>query len=245
MAKILKATVGILFSERMFRFTSLTGALTDELLALRGRGINADSFQTIGRDPHNSNLNLYNEESGIYLNITIESITYTRDLYDSDSRFEFDNFYSEFQAIWQTVDSILKFPTIRRIGFVTEQRFHTGSTSNKTLLNNLTTLKSNGFPAKFHLTFDDRINVGHGGLPDPTKDDFINIIRTFYDSSIDAQNAEADAINANLDVQRYFTPAHKGKPFDEIKKLKKEYDKAAQSFNNDLTRFGIDNAKTA
>lgn len=204
MVNIKKATVGVLFSERMFRLTSMSGALTDELLALRGKTINTQSFVNIGRDPHNSILSLYNEEAGIYLKITLESFTYTSDLYMSGEDFKFDCFFNEFEAIWRAADTILKFPSIRRIGFVTEQRFLVGNKSNNLLMEKLTTLKPSGFPAKFNLSFEDRTDVGHGGLPDPTKDDFINIIRTYYDSSIDDSHGEANAINANLDVQRYY-----------------------------------------
>ena len=245
MAKISKATVGILFSERMFRLSSLSGVLTDDLLALRGKTIAPDSFETIGRDVHNFNLRLYNEAAGSYLNISVESITYTRDLYDSEAHFDFDAFLDDFKAIWDAFDARLKVPGIKRIGFVTEQRFQAGNNSNKLLVDSLTTLKTNGFPAKFHLSFEDRKNVGVGGLPDPTKDDFLNIIRTYYDSLIDVEHPEADSINANLDIQRYYSPIIKAKPFDEIIKLKKEYDKAALKFIGDLNKLGISDVKAA
>lgn len=245
MAMIQKATVGILFSERMFRLSSLSGVLTDDLLALRGKIIDSDSFETIGRDPHNFNLRLYNEDAGVFLNITLESIVFTRDLYNSADHFDFDTFLDEFQAIWRAFDTRLKVPGIRRIGFVTEQRFQAGSNSNQLLVDRLTTLKFTGFPAKFHLSFEDRKNVGIGGLPDPTKDDFINVIRTYYDSLLDVEHPEADSINANLDVQRYYSPFFKGNPFDEIRKLKNEYDKAALKFIGDLNGFGIRDVKAA
>lgn len=245
MAKISKATVGVVFAERMFRLSSLSGVLTDDLLALRGKTIASDSFETIGRDAHNFNLRLYNEAVGSYLNINLESITYTRDLYDSAAHFNFDAFLDDFKAIWHAFDTLLNVPGIKRIGFVTEQRFQIGNNSNQLLVDSLTTLKTNGFPAKFHLTFEDRINVGTGGLPDPTKGDFVNIIRTYYDSLLDSEHPEADSINANLDVQRYYSPILKAKPFNEISKLKKEYDKAASKFIGDLNRFGISDVKAA
>jgi hypothetical protein len=247
MAKLLKATVGILFTERMFRLSSLSGELIDDLLSLRGKIIDSDDFQTFERDTHNTNLRLFNERSGKYLNINLESITLTHDLYDSEANFKFDTFIAEFEAIWSAVDTRLKLPNIRRIGFVTEQRFHTGSNSNQLLVDKLTTLKTSGFPAKFHLAFEDRLNVGIGGLPDPTKDDFINVIRAYYDSSIDIEHPEEDSINANLDVQRYYSPALKSKgfPVDEVRKLKRKYDEAESKFNSELTRFGISNAKSA
>lgn len=245
MQKILKATVGVVFSERMFRLTTLSGALTDELLALRGKAIGSGSFKTVGKDSHNSNLRLYNDDEGVFLTINLESITFTRDLYDSESHFDFKSFLNEFRVIWDSANSLLQFPSIRRIGFVTEQRMQAGSDSNKVLVEKLTTLKFAGFPAKFHLTFEDRINVGHGGLPDPTKDDFINIIRAYYDSALDTEHPIPDAINANLDVQRYYSPHLKAKPFDEIINLKKEYDKAAVKFNAELTGLGMSYAKAA
>ncbi|MGB8410942.1 MAG: hypothetical protein WCE58_13665 [Gallionella sp.] len=245
MAKINKATVGILFSEKMFRITSVFGSLTDDLLALSAKGIIADTFKTIGRDVHNSQLQLYNKETGVYFSIDLENITYTKDLYDSEANYDFAGHLAEFEALWKVMDSRLKFPSIRRIGYVTEQRVHAGETSNKLLVEKLSRIKPLGFTAKFLMTFEDRINVGYGGLPDPTKDDFINIIRAYYDSAIDAQHPEVDSINANLDVQRYYNPYLKGEPFADIKKLKKEYDKVALKFNDDLTMFGTDNAKAA
>lgn len=239
MAKILKATIGVLFTERIFRLSTHAGALTDDLLSLRGKKVDLDSFESIGRDPLNNSLRLYNEEAGIYLAINLESITFTYDLYDLDADFNFDNFFAKFQAIWETFDARIKAPDIRRIGYVTEQRFKLGSDPSGLLVEKLTTLKSEGFPAKFNLTFEDRKNVGHGGLPDPTKDDFINIIRSFYESSVDIEHPEECSINANLDVQRYFAPALKGSPLSEIKKLKNEYEKAALKFTIDISKLGI------
>lgn len=194
MAKILKATVGISFSERMFRVSTQAGALTDDLLALRGKQLELDSFDAVGRDSTGSSLRLHNKESGMYLVINLDSITFTYDLYDKDTDFKFDTFLAWFKAIWETFDARIKAPPIRRIGFVTEQRFYAGSDSNKILVDRLTTIKPVGFPAKFHLTFEDRKDVGHGGLLDPTKDDFINIIRSFYDGSMDIDHPEDESI---------------------------------------------------
>ncbi|MBA4382555.1 MAG: hypothetical protein C0406_08325 [Sideroxydans sp.] len=181
----------------------------------------------------------------MYLVINLDSITFTYDLYELNADFKFDTFLAWFKAIWETFDARIKAPSIRRIGFVTEQRFYAGSESNKILVNSLTTVKPMGFPAKFHLTFEDRKDVGHGGLLDPTKDDFINIIRSFYDGSMDRDHPEDESINANLDVQRYFSPALKGAPFDAIKQLKAEYDKAAVKFGIEVDKLGIGDGKAA
>lgn len=245
MAKISKATIGILFAERMFRLSSLSGALTDDLLALRGKSIATDCFENIGRDMQNFNLSLYNADVGNYLNITLEGITFTHDLYDSSNPFNFETLLDDFKAIWQAFDNRLKVPSIKRIGFVTEERFQAGSNSNKLLVSKLTKLNFNGFPAKFNLSFEDRKNVGHGGLPDPTKDDFINVIRTYYDSELDVSHPAPDSVNANLDVQRYYSPLFKGTPFEEIRKLKKEHEKAALKFNIDLNGVVLDDVKAA
>jgi uncharacterized protein (TIGR04255 family) len=245
MAKILKASIGIMFTERIFRLSTQAGVLIDDLLTLRGKKLDIDSFESVSRDPLSNNLRLFNEDSGIYLSINLDSITFTYDLYDLDSHFNFDDFITKFKAIWETFDARIDAPDIRRIGFVTEQRFNVKNGSSRLLVDKLTTLNSEGFPAKFNLAFEDRKNVGHGGLLDPTKDDFINIIRSFYDSSIDTEHPEEGAINANLDIQRYFTPALKKAPFDEIKKLKAEYDKVAVKFGNEVDKLGINYGKAA
>ena len=250
MANILKATLGISFSERMFRLSSLSGSIVDELLSQRRKKIRSDSFEKISRVDNQSNyyLRLFNKASGIALAVDFDGVTYTHDLYDLNSHFEYNNFFKEFKAIWKILDSRLNFPDIRRIGYVTEQRFNTGNKdSNKVLIDRLTTFKLEGFPAKFNLTYQDRKNAGHGGLPDIRKDDFINIIYSYYDSSSDGEHPDEDSLslNANLDVQRYYSPFCKGTPFDEIKKLKKEYDDAALRFNQDLSNLGINDVKAA
>lgn len=245
MPKILKATLGVAFLKPMFRLSTLSGQLADDLLKLRGHAIPAGDFDSIARDQQNTTLSLYNANSSVLFNISQADATYTFDLYDSDGIFSFEKLFVQFQAIWNTADATLKFPAIRRIGFVTEQRLSTGVKSNDLLMDRLTTIKPNGFPARFHLTYDERLNSGHGGLPDPTKDDFINVIRTYYDSALDGQHSEPDAINANLDVQRYYTPPLTGSPFEEIKRLKIEYDKAAVKFNSDLEKMDSSYAKAA
>ncbi len=243
MPKILKATLGIAFSSPMFRLSTYSGQLADELLKLRGKSVPDEYFATVGRDQQNSTLSLFSNDKGVFFNISQADITYTHDLYSSEEDFSFDAFFKQLQAIWTTTNNILKLPTITRIGYVTEQRYILGSKSNNLLIEKLTSLKPNGFPARFLLTYDERFNAGHGGLPDPTKDDFINIIRSYYDSSLDIHHPEQNAINANLDVQRYFSPHFSGTPFDEIMKLMKEYEKAAANFSSDWEQMGTNYAK--
>lgn len=246
MNHIKKATVGIVLSERIFRLSTQAGALTDDLLALRGKKIDLDSFESVLWEPRSNTLRLFNDEAGIYLLANLEGITFTYDLYNlEEATFQFDDFIAKFQSIWDVFNARIKASAIRRIGFVTEQRFEAGKNSSKLLVEKLTTIQSDGFPAKFNLSFEDRKNVGVGGLPDPTKDDFINIIRSYYDSLLDKEHPEDDCINANLDVQRYYNPALKGSPFDGIKKLKIEYDKAALKFAIDIKKLGINNGKAA
>lgn len=245
MSKIQKATIGIAFSTNMYRLSTLSGQLADELLKLRGNSIPNEYFANIGRgDLQNVSLSLFNKEIGVHFGITQTEISYTFDFYNSENIFSFEKFINQFEAIWNTSNSVLKFPLIRRIGFVTEQRIYAGSKSNNILLDNLTTMKPNGFPARFQLTYDDRINTGKSGLPDYTKDDFINIIRSYYDSLLDVNHPEPDHINGNLDVQRYYAPNLSGTPIEEIRKLKSHYDKASIEFVSHLEQLESKHAKT-
>lgn len=153
---------------------------------------------------------------------------------------DFNKFLDTFGQIWAVCDSRLKCGAIRRIGYVTEHQFEKKDAS-AFWLNHLTTLKSQGFPAKFNLSFEDRKNTGKGGLPDPSNDDFINVIYNYYDSDLDTDHPEHNFVNANLDVQRYFSPPLRGNPLAEIKKLKGEYDNNYKKFSEHLISLGLKN----
>ncbi|MBI4998170.1 MAG: hypothetical protein HZC22_15015 [Rhodocyclales bacterium] len=245
MARILKATIGIRFSERMFRLSTHAGALIDNLLALRGKPLDSGDFETIGRDAHDMNIKVYSETAGKYLHIDLENVTYTVDLYDKGENFSFDTFLDNFSAIWNVINETLHCREIRRVGLVTERRFLKGNEPNRFLLDHLTTFKFDGFPAKFNLSFEVRKNTGPGGLPDPTKDDFINYLYFFYDSILDIEHSEPGAININLDVQRYFSPSLRDGPIAALRKLKAEYDKADQDLLARIKPFGLADGKPA
>jgi hypothetical protein len=241
MMKVQKATVGIRFSERIFRISTLSGNLIDDVFSLRRGPLTNDHFAAVGRDRQGNGFTMSNEEYGNYLTVDIENVTYTQDLYDSDRDFDFEKFFHEFGAIWAALDSQLQAPHIRRIGYVCEHRIEDANAS-QSLLKALTPHgNGQGYPAKFNLSFEVRKNTGHGGLPDPIKDDFLNLIYGYYDSSLDTSHAQDGAFNANLDVQRYYSPALKDKVLDEFRKVKGEYDKAAKQFFADLRKQGLAN----
>ena len=245
MKDVRKATIGIAFADRIFRISSVAGSLIDELLKLRGKELPAEYFSTVARDPYDNSITIYGQAEGAYFNVSQDSIAYTYDLYESKKILNYATFVKEFESIWKTTHSVLQLPAIRRIGFVTEQRVYAGKMSNNMLLERFTGFKPSGFPARVSLSFDERFNTGHGGLPDPTKDDFDNFIRTYDDSALDVQHPVSDAINGNLDVQRYYSPAFVGQPVQEIAALKERYDKIVTEFNIDLEALSQKHEKAA
>lgn len=240
MPKTQKATIGIRPLRKIFRVSSLHGQIADTILAAQGtKPLLDDHFLEVGRANADRTLRMTNEDRGYYLTLDTENVVYTHDLYGKGS-FDFDQFLSEFSCLWGIVNEVMKIREIRRIGYVVEYRFPLSNPSD-TLLKKLTNLSEQGYKDKFQLRFETRMPIGKGGLPDPTKDDFINIIREYYDSSIDGDHATDGAFNANIDVQRYFAPALTGNIPDKIRELKHAHDKATTSFIDQLKKSGLTN----
>lgn len=244
MAPIYKATVGIRFSQRMFRISSMTGVLADALLDLRGtKHFPEDHFTSIYREANDNLLKLSNESSGVSFTVDVENLTYTHDCYETGKKFDYAEFLAEIRIIWKVVNEALSIPPVRRIGFVVEHRFPVKEEPSHLLQGTLTPFKVDGFSGRFNLGFESRKPTGYGGLPDPKKDDFYNHIHSYYDSLLDANHPISEHFNANLDVQRYYSPAFKGDVIVEFENVKKEFDKASVSFLDELKKLGLIHAQ--
>jgi len=120
--------------------------------------------------------------------------------------------------------------------FVAEYRF---AATSEHLLTNLTKMKAGGHIDKFQMSFETRHQTGKGGLPDPTKDDFFNVIRQIYDSAMDLDHATRGFVNANLDVQHYYAPALTSEIPRAALGLQQEFDKRCTAFLRGVACFGV------
>jgi len=81
--------------------------------------------------------------------------------------------------------------------------------------------------------------TGKSGLPDIAKDAFINVIHHFYDSELDTDHPNPRHINANLDVQKYFSPLYNGNLFDEVAPLYKLFQKEQTALDDHIKERGL------
>ena len=169
---------------------------------------------------------------------------FSEDFYEDGRHFSYDTFLREFQLIWEAVQPILKIRDIRRIGFYAEHRFEAKAHPSVQLFEAITKLPRSPIVDKFSMQFEVRKPTGKGGLPDPVKDDFYNYITSIYDSSIDTEHPEVGFFNANLDVQRYYSPALNGDVPGAARAIAQEYQKAEPSFFEHLESLGLKHAKT-
>ena len=169
--------------------------------------------------------------------ITHDDLTFTRDLYENEKLFRFEDFAKEFRAIWDIVNSILKVRNIRRIGYVVEHRFSIKEPSNH-IFPKIIKLTKDGQIDNFVLTYESR-TFAEGEKPDIEKANFVNEICSIYDSVKDVEHPEKGFLNVNIDVQRYFAPAYNGKVSDELLKLyNKDFVPANKTYFEQLKKLG-------
>lgn len=241
MLNIVKFAIGVKPPQNMFRVSSLSGSITDEVLLTRGKNhISDDYYDEVLRKPEPSFTRLRNTKTGNSLHIDMEQIIFMKDLCNSEKNFDINKAISEFTVIWNAVNKIIGLKSIRRIGiFGAHQIDLKKENPSQKLLEKLTTFSPGKYPARFKLRFEERKMAKDSAIPDFKKDDFINIISDFYDGEIDEENPKENCFNANLDVQRYYSPLFEGHVQDEILKLKKLFYENKEKFENKLKEKGI------
>jgi hypothetical protein len=235
------ASSGERFHPRAHATWSSTQTLIDAVLGCRGeKDIDEVYYSEVSRNVDSSVLLIRNVERGNFLKVDMENVIFIKDLYEIDRHFDLDKSLQEFRQIWNVINDILKLSNIRRIGMFAEHRFpYPSSTPSKILIEKFTKISSPLHPAKFHLRYEDRTFASTIPTPNIKKDDFLNIIYDIYDGEMDASHPEQDQINVNLDVQRYYSPLLNGNVFDEVNKLKKEFQSQKTKFASDLTAKGL------
>jgi hypothetical protein len=211
------------------------------VLSLRGeKPIDDEYYTEVTRTNEPFAIQLKNEERGNILTVDLSNITFTKDFYDSGKQFDIEDVLKEFRAIWKQVNEVLHVKEVRRIGIVLEHQIEVGENSaSAALLTKLTSIASSGHVAKFMLHFEERSRTTKGGVPDLNKDDFINVIRDYYDSERDSDHPKEGHINVNLDVQRYYSPLLNGNVFDEVAVFRKQLAFEQDRLEKDLKQRGL------
>ena len=242
MIQIKKFLIGIRPASKMFRMTSLSGSIIDAILSERGskKPLDEKYYTKIARNNETGNYQLYNEELGNVLKLDLDNVIFIKDYYKSTKVYSFDKVLVEFKQIWSIVNDILKLNDIRRIGMVAEHQIEFGEANvNKQLIKSLTTFNKTTHPAKFFLRFENRYPTKEGIAPDIKKDDFLNVIYDIYDSERDIENPQKGSFNANVDIQKYYSPLLKANVVDEVKKINKTFMKEKRTFESFLKEKGL------
>jgi len=230
--KIEKITIGIRPASRMFRVTSLFGILIDNILGERGKSSISDSYyENVSRQDSDSRIRLFNEVEGNHLLVDYDNVSFTKDLYRSDEVFEWNSFLKEILQIWKIINKTLNINDIRSIGIVTEHRVPSSQDhlkASRDLLDKFTVFTDCPHPAKAIIKYEKR-KPTVDGLLDINKNDFTNTIYEFYDSEIDRDHPADNALNFNVDIQRYFTPLFNSELKPQIEKIYKELEKERNS----------------
>lgn len=234
MMSIKKIAIGIRPSSRMFRIPSVIGLIIDTILSERGgKKLPDEYYSEISSNHEKASYRLRNETLGNTLIIDMEHILFVKNYYTIKKHSDIKDVFSEFSCIWQTVNEYLKVKDIRRLGIVSEHQFIVDNT-NKKLLDSLTCFQDVKHPAKFRLNFENRHQTAEGLAPDIERSDFLNVIYDIYDGELDVEHPQKGTVNANLDVQRYFSPLIKSNIPEEVAKLHKIFLKEQAKFESFL-----------
>ena len=236
MVKIQKFVIGVSLASKMFRLPSLAGLAIDTILSARGsKPLDEEYYSTVETSNEYGAFRLQNKKLGNSLHVDVSNILFSKDTYECEANIAFVKALDEFSTIWLLINKILKINDIRRIGMVGEHQIHIEKQNpNKLLMNSLVKVPVPQFPSKFNLSYEERRPTKEGIAPDIDKSDFINIIYQYYDSVLDVNHSAADSLNANLDVQRYYSPLLTTNVSDEVKKLHKIFIEEKKKFDANM-----------
>lgn len=240
--------IGVKTSQQMFRLSSLSGGLVDEILELRGKGKNSyrfNNYNEVQVTQDNNTIILRNYETDDKLHIDKENIIFMVSNYNNDDEIDIDSAFSEFEYLWKLVNRTLKVQNIRRIGVVLQNKQNLeNENASKFLMNKLNVNNVPAHPAKFNLRYENRRMTKEGIAKDFYRGDFFNTIYNYYDSSNEDESNTQNSINVNIDVQRYFSPQLNGQELlSEINKLKKHFFDEKTSLYSSLKNMGFIDGK--
>ena len=238
--KPLKMSIGIRPARAMFRFSTLGGALIDEILAYTEKSKHSRKiFKHVEQDGDKSHFRLVGDSCSLF--VGTHDVQYSVDHYEAKSTLEINTEVDRFISLFLAINSSLKMRDIRRIGMVCEYRTPSKTAlPSKDLLEELTKLEPIGYPAKFQLQFEHRHPITNAtGVPDFRTDDFWNIIESYYDGEIDAYHSATRQINLMLDVQRYYNPLLEDKFDSAIRSLAEKYNKQFGIFAEKAKSLGV------
>jgi hypothetical protein len=242
--KFHRIIIGIKLNTKMFRLSSLSGQLIDDMLNLRNteKEISDDYFTkvSISPNPEDIHVSLTNEDNSHELLFRSSEVILRISAITSDTTVSTERAYKEFELFWKKADKLLHFPAVRRVGFVAELRAKekTKNSSSNDLMKALLKNGPNNHSGRFHLQYEDQSLKANGEIQNPSTDDYWNTIYTYYSSDRD-ETPENNTINANIDIQKFYAPAKSG-ALAELRKVKERFTRDKTKFKKSLSDMGFE-----
>lgn len=238
-----KVVIGVSFTRKSFKLSSLGGILIDEILALRetNRKLDNEFLTRFSSSNDTSNLHLkFIDDKGINsLIIQPDSFTFYKSAANEKAVVNIDKVIDEFSILWKVATKVLDYKDIRRVGLVGE--FHIEpenehSASNE-LVQALTRIDKPDFSGRFHLQYEDRDLQTTASLSDLSTADYWNTIYTYTPTDLTLHGVEGK-ICSTLDVQKYYNPA-KSDPIRELKLIKSKFDSKKADLKKRNRQLGL------
>lgn len=243
MPKIRKLVIGIRPAKRLFRLSSQAGIIVDTIVDAVGNSLPDGYVTQVKRTGDDQLTSLTSEDGLTTLTLNVENILLTKDYYDNHKHCDQNEVLKEFRTVWEMINKILQVREIRRIGIFAEYRFKPAKDNpSADLLALLSSVQREGYPAKFVMSFETRLNAKTKGAIDPETSDFLNIGENYYDSEVDSEHSAKGFINANLDVQRYFAPVI-GDIKDHLVEVNTQFEKSSKAFLDRVKKLGLTDAQ--
>jgi hypothetical protein len=241
--KLHRIVIGIQLNKKIFRLSSLSGLLIDEMLVLRdSEKTISDKHFTRVSSSHNTedvHVSLRNEDRSHEFLIQAAHVGLSIRSVDGET-INLDKAYKEFELLWKRADKTIKFPAIRAIGIVAEYRIDadTNDSASNQLMDALLKNKRKNQAGRFQLQFQDITLKEDGKVPDVRVDDFWSTTFSLYSSDRD-ESPEDGKINANIEVQKLYAPAKSG-PIAELRKVKERFLVEKKKFKQSLVDMGLE-----
>ncbi len=241
MLSIKKITVGIRPPRRIFEISSNWGQAFDKIIALEGtKNFRDVQFAKYTVTTPEDRYTLFTPEKDIVFTFSNGDITFTVSAYETTKHIDIEDFLQKFADIWRAINGVLNLRSIQFIGCVAEHRTSSLKESSTELLTKVTKLDPKGQTHKVQLHVEQIFPTASVEARQTANTDRVVKILDIYDSLMDTEYAEKDAVNVNLDVQRYYHPSFTGNVIDEVKRhVLKEFSKGWGELKEKMRQLGL------
>lgn len=238
MFSIKKLTASIRPARKIFSVRSEWGRIFDLAISLEGskhfRDIKFSNFSEVSPEDR---FTLSSPNSEIVFGLSSADISLTTHTYSSKAHLKIEDFQAQFESLWEIANKILHIQNIHFIGIVAEHRSSANEGGGKRVAQKIPDVPITGSDTKaaFHIEEIFPLDSHNSAT---TSNRLVTVLDV-YDSRMDTDHKEKDAVNINLDVQRIYTPSFNGDVKAEFGKHSYEFQKRWTGLKDSLRNSGL------